>query len=96
MCPELIWSAPCTTRCVLASSHLTQDQCPVPGAGQGQRVGSTPLGPKSHVWQVHARDRGPEGERPALEHVLASPYVHILMDKMGLFCSRRHQLQLSG
>ena len=88
VCPELICPALCTTRCVFASSHLTQDQCPVPGAGQGQRVGSTPLGPKSHVWQVHARDRGLEGERPTLEHALASPYLHMLMDSMRLFGSR--------
>ena len=46
----------------------------------GQRVGGTPLGPKSRVWQVHARDRDLQGERSALEHSrLARPsHLHML------------------
>ena len=83
--PALLYPASCMAPCV--SSHLTQDQCPVPGAGQGQQVGGTLLGSKSRVWQVQAHNRGLQGERSALERLshprLAPPYV--LMDKMRLF-----------
>ena len=43
-------------------------------------MGSTPLGPKSRVWQVHTRDHDLQGDWSALEHPrLARPsHLHML------------------
>ena len=43
-------------------------------------MGSTPLGPKSRVWQVHARDHDLQGEGSALEHprLVRPSHLHML------------------
>ena len=72
----------CAVHDSLRPRLFSSDPGPVscPWRQPGQRVGGTPLGPKSRVWQVHARDRDLQGERSALEHSrLARPsHLHML------------------